>query len=97
MRLSQRMIDVIRDAVNNSFGRVDVYLFGSRTDESKKGGDIDIAIDSKNSRDEFKKNRLKFIVFLLKMGYDFKIDVVEFNHLDPLFKDEIMNTAIKIA
>ena len=36
MRLSNRIVDIIKKSVQNSFGDVDVYLFGSRVDDEKK-------------------------------------------------------------
>ena len=45
MRLSKRLKASLIKSILESFGEVDIYLFGSRTDDSKKGGDIDIAVD----------------------------------------------------
>ena len=61
MRLQTQIINIINDAVEKSFGDVNVYLFGSRVDDSKKGGDIDIAIDSNLSRVDFRRNKAKLI------------------------------------
>ena len=42
MRLSRKEIEVILNVAQKIYGTsVKVYLFGSRTDDSKKGGDID--------------------------------------------------------
>jgi len=46
MRLSEREISVITDAVANRFGpHACLYLFGSRTNDALKGGDIDLFVD----------------------------------------------------
>jgi len=59
MRLSKRLQHVIKAALNDSFGHVDTYLFGSRTDNNKKGGDIDIAVDVNLSHEKFReKNKI---------------------------------------
>ena len=46
MRLKQQEINTIRDTISDIFEDVTIYLFGSRLDESKKGGDIDLFIIS---------------------------------------------------
>ena len=46
MRITEREKTVIINAVKNADPDAKVWLFGSRTDDSKKGGDIDIAIFS---------------------------------------------------
>jgi predicted nucleotidyltransferase len=46
MRISENEKNVIIEAVKNADPDARVWLFGSRTDDSKKGGDIDIAIFS---------------------------------------------------
>jgi predicted nucleotidyltransferase len=44
MRITENEKNTIIDAVKNADPGAKVWLFGSRTDDSKKGGDIDIAI-----------------------------------------------------
>ena len=46
MRITEQEKNVIIDAVKNADPDARVWLFGSRTDDSKKGGDIDIAVFS---------------------------------------------------
>ena len=46
MRLDKKDADVIVSTIENIFGTVKVYLFGSRLDDDKKGGDIDLFIVS---------------------------------------------------
>ena len=57
MRLSKRIITILQDNIKKSFGNVNVYLFGSRTDDNKRGGDIDLAIDTNISKQEFRKKK----------------------------------------
>jgi len=44
MRISEYEKNVIVDAAKNADPDAQVWLFGSRTDDNKKGGDIDIGI-----------------------------------------------------
>ena len=97
MRLSNRIVSIIKRAVKSSFGNVDVYLFGSRVDDEKVGGDIDIAIDSDIPRDEFKKKKIQFITSMFRLGYDLKIDIVQYKNDDTLFSTELNTHNIKIA
>ena len=52
MRITEYQKNAIIDAVKTVDPDAQVWLFGSRTDDSKKGGDIDIAIFS----EKIKKN-----------------------------------------
>jgi len=47
MRLTEFEKKEIKHAVEKNFGtEIDVYLFGSRIDDSLKGGDIDLYIET---------------------------------------------------
>jgi len=60
LRLSDKEIALIKSNSQKLFGDALVYIFGSRIDESKRGGDIDIYIDAKEKKDLFRKKlRLK--------------------------------------
>lgn len=96
MRLKENIVQIIVESSQTSFGTVDIYLFGSRTDDSKKGGDIDIAIDIELSREEFRSKKAKFIATLLRKGFDLKIDLVPYNAKDPLLHSQIRKNSIKL-
>jgi len=44
MRITEFEKDTIVEAVKNADANARVWLFGSRADDSKKGGDIDIGV-----------------------------------------------------
>ncbi len=47
MRLNRQEIDVLIQATRCSFGdNAKIWLFGSRVDDAKKGGDIDLYIET---------------------------------------------------
>ncbi len=46
MRLSKEEIFVIKKSILNHIDNAKIILFGSRVDETKKGGDIDIYIET---------------------------------------------------
>ena len=96
MRLQTRIINKLKSAIQYGFGDVNVYLFGSRVDDSKKGGDIDIAIKSDMSREDFRKNKIKTITYLTNIGFDFPIDIVNYNTKDELLKNQILSTGQKL-
>ena len=97
MRVSKRVANILVTNIKKSFGDVTIYLFGSRTDDSKKGGDIDLAIDVHLSREEFRKKKSKFLALLMKIDFDYKIDVVNFNTDDLLLQHEIEQNHIKLS
>lgn len=46
MRLSETEQQIIKDAVHSIDTQARIYLFGSRADDTKRGGDIDLLIFS---------------------------------------------------
>jgi len=75
MRLSQKQISAIKSNFDKVFGSGDIFLFGSRVDDEKKGGDIDLYIVTDNNNDlSYKK--IRFLAALKREIGDQKIDVV---------------------
>jgi predicted nucleotidyltransferase len=76
MRLKQKEIDYIKTATGECFGDdAKVYLFGSRVDDSKRGGDIDLYIET-TCRDNIIKRKLRMLALLEKELGEQKIDIV---------------------
>ncbi len=81
MRLTSHERRVIKEEAARVFGEeTDVFLFGSRADDSKLGGDIDLYIKVKNKDDLYEK-KTKFLSRVKWRTEDQRIDVV-FNE-DP--------------
>ena len=63
MRLSKKEAEIIKSQTKKIFGEVEIFLFGSRIDENKRGGDIDLYIIPQNKNDLFtKKLKLKSVL-----------------------------------
>ena len=55
MRLTQEEIKKIKEVIFKVFGKSRIFIFGSRIDDSAKGGDIDIFVIPENRENLFKK------------------------------------------
>jgi len=78
MRITENEKKVIIDAVANVDPNAKVWLFGSRADDNKKGGDIDIAIFSeKIDKDVMQKIQVRRLI-CDRIGEQ-KIDIVTTN------------------
>jgi len=76
MRLSANQIKIIKDLSVRYFGmNAKVYLFGSRADDNKKGGDIDIYIETDVAENIFDKKIDMLVELERKLGQR-KIDLV---------------------
>lgn len=79
MRLSQTEIDAIKKVARMVFGdNTKTLLFGSRIDDNKRGGDIDLYIKYTpvNSDENQYQLKIKFLVQIKKIIGDQKIDVL---------------------
>jgi predicted nucleotidyltransferase len=76
MRLTSQQIASIRHAADEAFGpNTRVTLFGSRVDDNKRGGDIDLLIQPTRV-DQPLARRLRFLGLLERDLGERKIDVV---------------------
>lgn len=73
IRLTPKEIQIISDTVYGFDKNAGIFLFGSRTDESKKGGDIDLLVLSDKI---LYGERRKIMVDLIKKLGDRKIDLI---------------------
>ena len=75
MRLDSSTRREIRESARRFFG-ADVYLFGSRTDDAKRGGDIDLYIEAPMSAAEAVRSRIAMLGHLYSRIGERKIDLV---------------------
>lgn len=78
MRLTQKQLDAIREVFLCHFLAMDnIWLFGSRVDDAKKGGDIDLYIETYYENDIVAtEKKLFFSRDLKKRIGDQKIDII---------------------
>lgn len=73
VRLTQDEIENIKNTIKSFDPEAKIYIFGSRADLTKKGGDIDILVIS-SKIDSQARRKIKVELFL-KLG-DRKIDII---------------------
>ena len=78
VRLSDKEIQIIKETAREIFGSdAKVYIFGSRANLNKKGGDIDIFIET--DKETSLQDELKFLTKLEMEGIERKVDLVAKN------------------
>lgn len=96
MRLSDYYRAVIKTEVQSVFGeQAQVFLFGSRVDDDKKGGDIDLFITTNDHQDLLSK-KIRFLARVKKNLGEQKIDVVFNEDSNRLIEKEISKWAIPL-
>ena len=90
MRLSDEYRKAIKETLRKHFGDGSkFYLFGSRVDDTKRGGDIDLYIETDLDLDKSRNAKIKTSVELMQKLGEQKIDIVVYivgNELLPIHK-----------
>lgn len=100
MRLSEFEIECIRSLAGHHFGTdVQVFLFGSRTNDKQRGGDIDLFIRNPNGEQLKTRTRINFVTELILLIGEQKIDVILDNQdtKNSLFFKTISKTGIRLC
>ena len=100
MRLSKFEIESIKNLAGLHFGTdVEVFLFGSRTDNRRRGGDIDLFISNPAGKHLKVRSKIKFITDLILLIGEQRIDVVLDNpeKKDSVLYKTIHNTGIQLC
>ncbi len=86
MRLTPTQIDLIKQSAEQTFGpEASVWLFGSRVDDTRRGGDIDLYLELPPMDPEAqRKLETRFWVRLQRVLGERKIDIVSHRHGAPL-------------
>ncbi len=84
MRISEEQKQIILKGVIDFFGvNADVWLFGSRVDDAKKGGDIDLYIETDLIEGTFRA-KLDLLGFLENFFGEQKIDILVRSRFRPM-------------
>lgn len=93
MRLKQFEIDAIKSSLKKYDNNAKVYLFGSRINDSKKGGDIDLLVIS--DKIDYDK-KLKLLIKIKTLIVEQKIDLIVAKNLKSSFVDFISEGIIEL-
>ncbi|MFP4485779.1 MAG: nucleotidyltransferase domain-containing protein [Campylobacterales bacterium] len=79
VRLKQEMIEFIKRLSFEIFNSKQVWIFGSRADMSRKGGDIDIYLET-SMKDNLLSSKIAFLREFEKRFGEQKVDLIINNH-----------------
>lgn len=86
---------VFKEKFDKVFDKGEIYLFGSRVDDTKKGGDIDLYLKTEDKTDLFKK-KIKFLSSIKQELGEQKIDIVFSKDDTRLIEKEAIEWGIKL-
>ncbi len=93
MRLTQKQVKSIKTNFQSIFHDGIIYLFGSRVDDSKKGGDIDLYISTEN-KENISYKKIQFLAKLKREIGEQKIDIVFDNGENRLIDQKAKNEGV---
>ena len=97
MRVSEFIAQSFSEAARKSFGDCRLYLFGSRTDPAKHGGDFDLAVDCALDKKAFKHAKIRFFKELLLKDLDLPVDLVSYRDAPAKLREAIDRKKIPIS
>jgi predicted nucleotidyltransferase len=75
MRLTRNEITLLKEKLASLSREAKLYLFGSRVDDSKRGGDIDLlVVSSKLTKKDLRKLRVAFFKVFGEQKLDILLD-----------------------
>jgi len=95
MRLSYSEIEKIVNLKDSVFSKeTKIFLFGSRVDDSKKGGDIDLFIQS--DEDNLLEKKITYLELLKDVFGEQKIDIVYAKDENRMIEQEALKKGIEL-
>jgi predicted nucleotidyltransferase len=98
MRLTTYEINAIKQTHKNVFKQGDIYLFGSRVDDDKRGGDIDLYVITTQTTTPLQERKLKqkFKLALYNKIGEQKIDIIISKDKNRSIENEAIKTEVKL-
>ncbi len=96
MRLTKNEITMIKKAFYETFEEGKISLFGSRVDDSLRGGDIDLYLVPKVKFDDERERKIKFLIKLDEYIGEQKIDVIIEKDKNRLIEQEALKYGVEL-
>ncbi len=96
MRLARDEIKAIKKAYQEIFEDGKIYLFGSRVDDTKMGGDIDLYLIPNKKLENLREKKIKFLIKLDEYIGEQKIDVILAKDKNRLIEQEALKYGIEL-
>ena len=96
MRLTNDEIQAIKKAFKETFKDGRIYLFGSRVDDTKRGGDIDLYLVPNEKFDNEQEKKIDFLIKLDEYIGEQKIDVIIAKDKNRLIEKEALEYGVKL-
>lgn len=96
MRLTDNERQLIKKAFLEAFEDGKIYLFGSRIDDAKRGGDIDLYLCPSQKFDDERERRRKFLIKLDEYIGEQKIDAIIAKDTNRLIEKEALRTGVEL-
>jgi predicted nucleotidyltransferase len=74
LRISKSEIEIIKTSILKTLPNYQIYLFGSRVDDNKRGGDIDIFVQT--DIETSLKDKISILTDIEANGIERKIDLI---------------------
>jgi len=94
MRLTDNEVKIITETTQSIFGKTSIYLFGSRLDNTKKGGDIDLFLIPELTTNLLQK-KIKVASKLERLLYK-PVDIVVHKDFSRPIEQEILQSNIQL-
>ena len=87
----------IQEVFKEIFKKGEIFLFGSRIDDTLKGGDIDLFVTTNSREDNNLEKKLDFLALLKQKIGDQKIDLIISKDKNRLIEKEALQKGISLC